>query len=133
MCWIANRASKMPVTAIACLAPTDERRYPSIQPIRCLSLRVRSIRNLLWGSHRRRGSPRRCDMPKTAELLGCTVGTMRPLADLAPHASSLRGVFSNIDDTLTHDGAVVVEAYAALERARAAGLRVVLVTGRPAG
>jgi HAD superfamily hydrolase (TIGR01484 family) len=58
---------------------------------------------------------------------------MRPLADLAPHASTLRGVFSDIDDTLTHDGAVVVEAYAALARARAAGLRVVLVTGRPAG
>lgn len=58
---------------------------------------------------------------------------MRPLADLAPHTAGLRGVFSDIDDTLTHDGAVVPEAYAALTRARAAGLRVVLVTGRPAG
>lgn len=58
---------------------------------------------------------------------------MRPLADLAPHATGLRGVFSDIDDTLTHDGAVVPDAYAALVRARAAGLRVVLVTGRPAG
>lgn len=58
---------------------------------------------------------------------------MRPVADLAARAASLRGVFSDIDDTLTHDGAVVPEAYAALTRARAAGLRVVLVTGRPAG
>jgi HAD superfamily hydrolase (TIGR01484 family) len=58
---------------------------------------------------------------------------MRPVADLAPHAAGLRGVFSDIDDTLTHDGVVVPAAYAALARARAAGLRVVLVTGRPAG
>jgi len=58
---------------------------------------------------------------------------MRPVAELAETALSLRGVFSDIDDTLTHEGAVVPEAYAALTRARAAGLRVVLVTGRPAG
>ncbi len=58
---------------------------------------------------------------------------MRPVAELAARTAELRGVFSDIDDTLTHDGAVVPEAYAALARARAAGLRVVLVTGRPAG
>jgi HAD superfamily hydrolase (TIGR01484 family) len=56
---------------------------------------------------------------------------MRPLAELG-HASC-RGVFSDIDDTLTHDAAVTVEAYAAIVRARAAGMRIVLVTGRPAG
>jgi HAD superfamily hydrolase (TIGR01484 family) len=56
---------------------------------------------------------------------------MRPLGELAP--ASIRGVFSDIDDTLTHDAVVTVEAYQALVRARAAGLRVVLVTGRPAG
>jgi hypothetical protein len=58
---------------------------------------------------------------------------MRPVADLALHSAGLRGVFSDIDDTLTHEGVVAPEAYAALARARAAGLRVVLVTGRPAG
>jgi len=58
---------------------------------------------------------------------------MHPIADLVLPAAGLRGVFSDIDDTLTHEGAVVPEAYAALIRARAAGLRVVLVTGRPAG
>lgn len=59
---------------------------------------------------------------------------MHPLAQLAAdRPAPLRGVFTDIDDTLTHDGAVVPEAYAALVRARAAGLRVVLVTGRPAG
>jgi HAD superfamily hydrolase (TIGR01484 family) len=56
---------------------------------------------------------------------------MQPLADLTP--ASVRGVFSDIDDTLTHDAVVTLEAYAAILRARAAGLRVVLVTGRPAG
>jgi HAD superfamily hydrolase (TIGR01484 family) len=50
-----------------------------------------------------------------------------------PRGAGIRGVFSDIDDTLTLEGAVVPEAYAALARARAAGLRVVLVTGRPAG
>ncbi len=42
-------------------------------------------------------------------------------------------MFSDIDDTLTHDAAVTVEAYAAIVRARDAGMRIVLVTGRPAG
>src|SRR4051812_909882 len=58
---------------------------------------------------------------------------MRPVAELAVRPTRLRGVFSDIDDTLTHEGAVVPEAYNALVRARAAGLRLVLVTGRPAG
>src|SRR5436190_7649624 len=57
---------------------------------------------------------------------------VRPVAELAA-SPRLRGVFSDIDDTLTHEGVVVAEAYAALLRARDAGLRVVLVTGRPAG
>jgi len=58
---------------------------------------------------------------------------MRPVAEIAADASSLRGVFSDIDDTLTHSGVVELDAYAALGRARAAGMRVVLVTGRPSG
>ncbi len=58
---------------------------------------------------------------------------MRPVAELAATAATLRGVFSDIDDTLTHEGVVATEAYLALARARDAGLRVVLVTGRPAG
>jgi len=58
---------------------------------------------------------------------------MRPVAELAATAAHFRGVFSDIDDTLTHSGVVELDAYAALGRARAAGLRVVLVTGRPSG
>lgn len=56
---------------------------------------------------------------------------MRPLAEL--RATACRGVFSDIDDTLTHDAVVTLEAYDAILRARAAGMRIVLVTGRPAG
>lgn len=56
---------------------------------------------------------------------------MRPLAELG--GAPCRGVFSDIDDTLTHEAVVTLEAYEAIHRARAAGLRIVLVTGRPAG
>ncbi len=58
---------------------------------------------------------------------------MQPVRKLAQQSGALRGVFTDVDDTLTHSGVVEPEAYLALVRARAAGLRVVLVTGRPAG
>jgi HAD superfamily hydrolase (TIGR01484 family) len=58
----------------------------------------------------------------------------RPLA-LMPDAArrSIRGVFTDIDDTLSTDGRLTADAYAALERLRDAGKIVVPVTGRPAG
>jgi len=45
----------------------------------------------------------------------------------------VRGVFCDIDDTLTTGGRLTAAPYAALERLRKAGLCVVPVTGRPAG
>jgi HAD superfamily hydrolase (TIGR01484 family) len=45
----------------------------------------------------------------------------------------LTGIFSDIDDTITHHGRIVPEAFQALHQAREAGLRTVLITGRPAG
>ena len=48
-------------------------------------------------------------------------------------AARVHTVFSDIDDTLTTHGQLTVEAYAALDAMKRAGLRVVLVTGRPAG
>ena len=48
-------------------------------------------------------------------------------------AVPIRGVLTDIDDTLTTDGRLTAEAYGALERLRGAGLLVVPVTGRPAG
>jgi len=58
----------------------------------------------------------------------------RPLAQM-PEAvrRAIRVVLTDIDDTLTTDGKLTVEAYAALERLQAAGKIVVPVTGRPAG
>jgi HAD superfamily hydrolase (TIGR01484 family) len=51
----------------------------------------------------------------------------------ASRLARLRWVLTDIDDTLTTDGRLTAEAYAALEALAAAGLRVVPVTGRPAG
>ena len=59
---------------------------------------------------------------------------MRPLAELTVDARRrIRGVFCDIDDTLTTEGRLTAEAYEALERLQTAGLLVVPVTGRPAG
>ena len=58
----------------------------------------------------------------------------RPLCELEPSTCrALTGVFSDLDDTITHDGRIVPEAFQALHEAREAGLRTVLITGRPAG
>ncbi|HEX2332856.1 MAG TPA: HAD-IIB family hydrolase [Burkholderiales bacterium] len=56
---------------------------------------------------------------------------MRPVAEL--DARGIRVVLVDIDDTLTTDGRLTAQAYGALERLKGAGLRVVPVTGRPAG
>lgn len=59
---------------------------------------------------------------------------MRPLADFAlEDRRQIRTVLTDIDDTLTTDGILTARAYLALERLQRAGLRVVPVTGRPAG
>ena len=64
--------------------------------------------------------------------MGSEVATPRPIADLPP-LGGLDGVLCDIDDTLTWEGRLVPDALAALARAQDAGLRVVPVTGRPAG
>ncbi len=45
----------------------------------------------------------------------------------------VQGVLTDIDDTLTLDGAITPDALAALHRLRAAGLPVFAITGRPVG
>ena len=45
----------------------------------------------------------------------------------------LVGVFTDIDDTLTTDGAITPDALQALADLKAAGLHVVAITGRPTG
>jgi hypothetical protein len=55
-----------------------------------------------------------------------------PIADLRA-VDGLVGVFCDIDDTLTHHGRLNPRALLAMEAAQAQGLRVVPITGRPAG
>jgi HAD superfamily hydrolase (TIGR01484 family) len=59
---------------------------------------------------------------------------MLPLQDL-PDATLARitGLFLDIDDTLTTEGKLPADAYAALEALQQSGLRVIPITGRPAG
>jgi HAD superfamily hydrolase (TIGR01484 family) len=57
-----------------------------------------------------------------------------PLQGVPPERwRSVRGVLTDIDDTLTRDGAIEPAARAALQRLRAAGIPVLAVTGRPMG
>ncbi|HET7032536.1 MAG TPA: HAD-IIB family hydrolase [Casimicrobiaceae bacterium] len=59
---------------------------------------------------------------------------MRPLATM-PDATrrAIRGVLTDIDDTLSTRGRIGAAAYAAMERLRNAGRLVIPITGRPAG
>jgi HAD superfamily hydrolase (TIGR01484 family) len=54
-----------------------------------------------------------------------------PLSDLPGHG--IEGLFTDLDDTLTTDGQLSVEAFSALTALAEAGIRVVPVTGRSAG
>jgi HAD superfamily hydrolase (TIGR01484 family) len=57
---------------------------------------------------------------------------MRPLSSWqVPH--NIIGVFTDIDDTLTTEGAITPDALQALADLKAAGLHVVPITGRPVG
>ena len=59
---------------------------------------------------------------------------MKPLAGFPIEARGrIRGVFTDIDGTLTTHGRLFAKAYTALERLQSAGLLVIPVTGRPAG
>ena len=58
----------------------------------------------------------------------------RPLAEMSRAVrKGIRGVLTDIDDTLTTGGRLTPDAYAALARLGAAGKLVVPITGRPAG
>ena len=58
----------------------------------------------------------------------------RPLSACpAERLAAVAGVFTDIDDTLTRDGAIEPEALAALQALHGAGVPVVAITGRPKG
>ena len=59
---------------------------------------------------------------------------MRPFTDFPQDAAqNVLGILTDIDDTLTTGGAITPDALAALAALRAAGLKVIAVTGRPVG
>jgi len=59
---------------------------------------------------------------------------MRPLATMPDEVRrALRVVLTDIDETLSTHGRLTAQAYAAMERLRAAGRLVIPITGRPAG
>jgi HAD superfamily hydrolase (TIGR01484 family) len=59
---------------------------------------------------------------------------VKPLADFHVEARGrIRGVLTDIDDTLTTHGRLFAVSYGALEKLKNAGLLVIPVTGRPAG
>src|SRR4249920_1938221 len=59
---------------------------------------------------------------------------MQPLASMPDGTRrAIRGVLTDIDETLSTHGRLTAEAYGAMERLRAAGKLVIPITGRPAG
>ena len=59
---------------------------------------------------------------------------MQPLADFTQNAlRKIRFVLTDIDDTLTENGRLPAKSYQALENLQQAGLKVIPITGRPAG
>ncbi len=59
---------------------------------------------------------------------------MLPLAQFPlEHRRNIVGVFTDIDDTLTTEGAITADALQALHDLKAAGLHVIPITGRPVG
>ena len=73
-------------------------------------------------------------IPHAYALPAAASGRLRPLAALPPpQLAALHGVLTDIDDTLTADGAIAPAALDALHQLAAAGVPVVAITGRPAG
>ena len=73
--------------------------------------------------------------PPEGVLLHCQPNPhsfLQPLARWSP-CPALHGVLTDIDDTLTTGGAITADALATLAALRAAGLKVIPVTGRPVG
>lgn len=60
--------------------------------------------------------------------------SLEPVETIEPErVARLRGLFVDLDETISTEGKLTAEAYGALWRLAEAGLEVVLVTGRPAG
>ena len=59
---------------------------------------------------------------------------MKPLDEIPDTLrQSLRGIFSDIDETITTNGVLGAEAYSAIENISKRGIAFIPITGRPAG
>jgi hypothetical protein len=59
---------------------------------------------------------------------------MKPISQFPiPIKKNIRFVLTDIDDTLTNGGRLPADVFVAMERLRAAGIRIMPITGRPAG
>ena len=62
------------------------------------------------------------------------MSALRPLASMPDDARrAIRGVLTDIDDTLSTHGRIEADAYVAMARLKRAGRLVIPITGRPAG
>ena len=78
-------------------------------------------------------APQPSSLPVTP-LLPAASSRLRPLVELpAARLAALRGVLTDIDDTLTANGVIAPTALQALHRLAAAQIPVIAITGRPAG
>ena len=76
-----------------------------------------------------------CNAPQERQIVQtCDTFVMHPL-NTWPLAdkSCIKGVFTDIDDTLTTDGAITPDALAALGELKARGINAIAITGRPVG
>ncbi len=99
-----------------------------------MSLNFTAARHFVFGQFARKPrEPRRTAVP-ISEPTADGQRPMRPLQTWPAEArGALIGVFTDIDDTLTTEGAITPDALQALADLRAAGLCVVAITGRPVG
>ena len=76
-----------------------------------------------------------CNAPQELRIVQtCDTFVMHPLNTWPLEARRrITGIFTDIDDTLTTDGAITPEALAALGDLKACGLSVIAITGRPVG
>ncbi len=59
---------------------------------------------------------------------------LRPIGTMpAEECRRIRGILFDIDDTFTHEGRIIPAAFAALWELQRCGLRLIPITGRPAG
>ena len=76
-----------------------------------------------------------CNAPQEPLIVqACDTFVMKALKTWpAQDRQHITGVFTDIDDTLTTDGAITPDALQALSDLKAAGLHVIPITGRPVG